>query len=376
MSSSILDQLTSRFYSTDNYENDTKPLKYITAANGNFEIRQSQIGTFTSKIDKIPNLKEIDEEIKLSIPKISFDIFTKMIAWFREVYKEDGTEATFMVFYDENEGEFIPFIPKQENTGTNSHYLRDEDEEYKTMAEEKILVMVAHSHPWKGSSRPSPSGTDNSDEKEAILYLIANNVEEIPNVYCSTCPGGNRVTVDFFDIFENPFLSREDIPEDIKELLKPNLTEKFVFEKYLDVESFEIPKEWSSRASKKTYSRVQPKKVASGYDSWYDNYDKYDLGYYGYGRSYKTSKKKTKKKSVRDQIEDYYKKLNKEDSYEDSDMQAAITNELLDQALDLDYDSKIGLILSILEETDEGLAETLSICIDSYEEFNGEELDE
>lgn len=369
MSLSILDQLTSKFYSTDNYENDTKPLKYVTAANGNFEIRQSQIGTFTSKIDKIPNLNDMNEEIKLSIPKISFDIFTKMIAWFRKVYKDDGTESTFMVFYDEDKNEFIPFIPKQENTGTNSHYLRDEDDDYKKAASDYILVMVAHSHPWKGSSRPSPSGTDNSDEKEAILYLIANNVEGIPNVYCSTCPGGNRVTVDFFDIFENPFLSRKDIPEDIKDLLKPSLTEKFVFEKYLDVESFEVPKEWLSRASKKTYARVKPKKISRGYDSWYDNYDKYNTGYYGYS----SKKKTTKKKSVRDQIEEYYKKLNNEDSYEESDMQAAMANELLDQALDLDYDSKIGLILDILEETDEELAETLSLCM--HDEIDEKELD-
>lgn len=315
-----LGNLIGRFFATDdNYKNVDKPLSYIVASNGLFEQRKNDLGLFYSKTDKIPNMQEVQEGVFLNIPKIPFDLFNKMIAWFRTIYKKDKTESTFMIFYNEKTG-FFPFIPEQTNAGASSKYLRDDDPVYTELCKNNTLVMVAHSHPWAGTSAPSPSGTDNNDEKEAILYLIANNVEGVPNVYCSTCPGGKRMKLSFFDLFENPLLERKDIPEDIKNLLVSRVTEKEVFTQFLKPDEFVMPLEWlkKHKTDARTFtgtgtttgtSKVETKTSHYGYDrfDWDDYYKNYPKTYKNFMKN-KMEKEKAKDfmKDLDADLDDYY----------------------------------------------------------------------
>ena len=257
-----LGNLIGRFFATDdNYKNVDKPLSYIVASNGLFEQRKNDLGLFYSKTDKIPNMQEVQEGVFLNIPKIPFEL-----------------------------------------------------------CKNNTLVMVAHSHPWAGTSAPSPSGTDNNDEKEAILYLIANNVEGVPNVYCSTCPGGKRMKLSFFDLFENPLLERKDIPEDIKNLLVSRVTEKEVFTQFLKPDEFVMPLEWlkKHKTAARTFtgtgtttgtSKVETKTSHYGYDrfDWDDYYKNYPKTYKNFMKN-KMEKEKAKDfmKDLDADLDDYY----------------------------------------------------------------------
>lgn len=303
-----LSNLIGRYFATgEDYKKSEKPLNYIVASNGTFEQRINQLGSFYIKREGIPNLDNIEEGIHLNIPKIPFDIFNKMIIWFRAIYTKDRTESTFMLFYNEKNG-FIPFIPVQENSSANSKYLRDEDPDYTAMCKDNALVMVAHSHPWKGTSAPGPSATDNADEKEAILYLIANNVEDVPNVYCSTCPGGKRIKLNFFDIFQNPFLERTDIPEDVVPYLKNALSEKELFGMYIDKKTTTVPLDWIKKHKTKTYTPVQ---------IGFANYGGYQT--YGGYRKEKSKKDLEKEDEMSKKIDAFYSKYNSAIDYEDVD---------------------------------------------------------
>lgn len=124
--------------------------------------------------------------------------------FFRKVYAKDKTEASAMVFYNEKDDDFEVWIPSQVNSTANSKYKRAEDPLYLEKCQESMLVMVAHSHPWKSTTPPGPSGTDNNDEKESLLYMILSNVEGVPTYILSTCPNGKRITLRFDTIFELP----------------------------------------------------------------------------------------------------------------------------------------------------------------------------
>ena len=113
MANLILGDLIGKYFATgEEYKQSTKPLNYIVAANGTFEQRSTEIGTFYIKREGVPKLDNIQEGVNLNIPKIPFEIFNRMITWFKVIYQKDKTESTFMIFYNEKDG-FIPFIPEQ-----------------------------------------------------------------------------------------------------------------------------------------------------------------------------------------------------------------------------------------------------------------------
>ena len=280
------------------------PLKYITAGNGIFEIRSNDVMTVTTKVEGAKGMPELVEGFELKIPKIPFSVFNTIISFMKKIYQQDGTESTIMVFYNKEKGEFIPWVPLQENSGTSSNYKRDEDPEYTEMCKNNVLVMVAHSHPWASSTPPSPSGTDNNDEKEAIIYMIVGNVNGIPTITVSTCPGGKRRKLGFLDVFENPLVTEYNLTGKIAELITKYVPADEILSTYVNSKE-PVPEEWIKRCTKKqyryantgktVYTQYYGRNYASGtglavsnrYTDFDDDY--YDNYYAGYGGYYQTS---------------------------------------------------------------------------------------
>lgn len=343
------------FYAKDTaWKDSDKQLNYVVAKNGFFEYRKTPLGSSLVKIKEIPTVEEIEEGVSLDIPKIPFQLFNYMTAWHRAVYKKDKAESTIMVFYNENDG-FKLFVPQQTNSGTNSKYKRDDDPEYVEMCKDNTLVMVAHSHPWAGSSSPGPSGTDDKDEKESILYMIMNNVEGVPNVYVSTCPGGTRIRLNFFDVFENPMISG-DIPKEVASLFNKHVPEKEILNKFSNPESCTIPQEWMNKHTTERYSYTKTAQSGLSTSSYrdanqismiddFEDYEYYRSDYYG-----KAPKVTTFKAKVEEAEEEILP-----DSVD-----------ILDQMLDLD-DMNIAMVLEGLIM--EGKGTLIKACLNEIEAY-------
>lgn len=266
---------------SDGMSKDAVGLKYITAKNGNFEVRENNILQIVSKFTKeLVDLPEVKEGINYKLPKIPFSAFCAMLTFFKAVYARDKTESSLFLFYNKLSSQYILWAPKQQNSSAASTYERGTDPEYLEMCTNNSLVMMAHSHPWKGST-VSPSGIDNADEKDSILYLVVGNVEDIPNVYLSTCPGGERKKLPFFSFFENPILldlaamdADSKVVKFIYEKLDPNDT-SYIFANYL--QEIENPPEWLTKAKVKATPATAIVTYGGGKSKYsHANYNMYD----------------------------------------------------------------------------------------------------
>ena len=245
-------------FSTDKKYKDTALNYYNVAGNGYFKERTSGIVTITSKVDKIPNLPELQEGVTVHVDPIPFEIFNKIRLFFKNVYKDDKTESSAFVLQDNKTKKYEIFIPEQKNSGATSNYEMGSSERFNNEIKSgKTLILVAHSHPWKSSST-SPSGTDNGDEKEPILYMILSNVEEVPVYYLSTCDGDRRIKIDdFFAVWENPLMKSYHMLDDkAKNLISKSIKTSDILEAF--IEDVEIPyEEWRKYIKKDIFeSRV------------------------------------------------------------------------------------------------------------------------
>ncbi|TNE46796.1 MAG: hypothetical protein EP343_22250 [Deltaproteobacteria bacterium] len=151
----------------------TKPINYVMAKNGCFEVRDTPLGRMTVRVeDEIAGLNtEMDEGIELDIPLIPGKILTTILEFFRAVYHEkNGAEAFLQVFYNEEEDEFFLHCPKQEVSGALVTFERDPELEAR-----HVLVMDIHSH----NSMPAFFSTiDDEDEQEDRLYGVIGCVHQ------------------------------------------------------------------------------------------------------------------------------------------------------------------------------------------------------
>lgn len=273
------------------------PIVNVMAKNGKFKMFRSPVLTSIVQDDTLfADLPEMQPSVTLNIPKLPFHVFEIIGSFFKKVYAKDKTEASCMVFYNRVDDEFIVWPPDQQNSTALSKYQRDDDPAYVEMCSKYILTMVAHSHPWASTYAPSPSGTDNDDEKEPLLYMILSNVDGIPTYTLSTCPNAVRRPLRFDDVFEIPsiVLTREEKYKLLvdQKVLKDSLINKVfmrgatdeefdaIFNEYADLTYLvpklytanvdEVPADWMARCAAKTY----------GYTP------KYDYDNYSYNRKY------------------------------------------------------------------------------------------
>lgn len=352
--------MVGRFFAIgDEYKKTDKPLNYVVAHNGAFEIRKNELGLFIKKIDKIPRLNSLEEGIYLNIPKIPFEYFNRMVSWFKKIYELDKTESTIFLFYHKEKG-FKLWVPKQENGSASSNYKREDDKEYnKLISEGYILVMIAHSHPWKSTS-VNPSGIDDKDEKEPILYMVVGNVEGVPVTYCSTCPGGNRMKLNFFDIFENPIIN-ENLDDRVKSLLIQHVPEQKIFELFLDT-SYEIPKSWLEKHKTRSYASYRSRSLNQY--SLLDNEAKRQG--YGVGKFYEIDDE-----FGYDKVFQEINEIRKFTGSLDSTIADSYLGDILDVILDMSEESIAELLVTLADEGYENLLRKVVLEVEKHPKGSG-----
>lgn len=179
-------------------EDFTKPINYVMAKNGCFEVRDTPLGRMTVRVEEeIAGLKtKMEEGIELDIPLMPGRILTTILEFFRAVYHEkNGAEAFLQVFYNEEDDEFFLHCPKQEVSGALVTFERDPELEAR-----HILVMDIHSH----NSMPAFFSTiDDEDEQEDRLYGVIGCVHQrLPHMAFRLGVAGRFVEMEGSSLFE------------------------------------------------------------------------------------------------------------------------------------------------------------------------------
>lgn len=177
-----------------------KPINYVMASNGCFEVRDTPLGRMTVRVEEeIAGLNTTMEEgIELNVPLMPGRILTTILDFFRAVYHQrNGAEAFLQVFYNQEEEEFFIHCPRQEVSGALVTFERSPE-----LEAEHVLVMDIHSH----NSMPAFfSSIDDEDEKEDRLYGVIGCVHQrLPHMAFRLGVAGRFVELDGKSLFESP----------------------------------------------------------------------------------------------------------------------------------------------------------------------------
>ncbi len=189
-----------------------KPITYVAASNGLFEVRQNAIGVFSRKVDGVPDMGEVAEGFRWGLPKIPWALFEQAVAFFKAVMKRHGgAEAYIQLFFDKTEGTYFAHVPKQYVSGGHVSFDRDVELEAK-----HILVMEAHSH---NTMSAFFSGTDNADEQADRLFMVMGKLDErAPQVLVRCAMGGQHVPLTIEETFEVP---ADNVPQSWLDQVNP-----------------------------------------------------------------------------------------------------------------------------------------------------------
>ena len=160
------------------------------AGNGIFINKKTKIFEAMVKLD----MPDIEEGVKLTIPKIPYKIFENIVCFFRAVHQKYDAEAIVLLLYDYDKKMWGFHIPKQEVSGASADYdLKEEP------IETKNIVGTIHSHNTMSAFH---SGTDDHDEEgQDGIHMTVGKLDSYPvEVACSIMVHGTRVKVDLKDI--------------------------------------------------------------------------------------------------------------------------------------------------------------------------------
>ncbi len=182
-------------------EEFTKPINYVMAQNGCFEIRDTSIGRATVRTEECPGLQtRLTENVELSIPPIPGALLTTILDFFRAVYREkQQAEAFLQIFLNQEDGTYFLYCPPQQVSGALVRFVRNPE-----LESQHLLVMDIHSH----NSMPAFfSGIDDDDEKEDRLYGVIGCVHQsIPHLEFRMGVAGRFIPLDGRDLFDGPAL--------------------------------------------------------------------------------------------------------------------------------------------------------------------------
>lgn len=223
---------------------------FVVAGNGIFLRKHSALGLTQSKVTKIAHLPEAEPELDYQLPPIPAAVAAKIGGFLRAAdVKYGGEGAVLLCLNEKNEWDIV--IPRQDASGADVRYFVDED----TIPQGWRLMGTAHSHPFNKTSAPTPSWTDDSDEKKLDgVHLIGGRLNgQEPPLYAA------HVTVDGlrwkFDSQES--LIEDAIPTPIED----------------------IPDEWLARIEKKK-EKGWISKAVGGVTSYVSTGSSYGTGYY------------------------------------------------------------------------------------------------
>lgn len=207
---------------TEEYDKNTN---IVVAKNGVFRVVKTAIAVFTTKIADmtqgyvVPGLPEMKEGVELLIPKIPFKYWLQPLAWYRDVHKKDGTEASILFFWNHNneaipteydnntkvngvteDGQLIMYCPQQKNSAGLSEF--HNDGMIKWLRENTTPLLETHSH---HTMKAYFSPTDDANENFYQFYAVYGEINNSSPMYAFRfCSGKHKVLYSPWELFEKP----------------------------------------------------------------------------------------------------------------------------------------------------------------------------
>jgi hypothetical protein len=168
---------------------------YIVAKEGIFLKKSMGIMDSIAPVQNISILETIQAAARMNIKKIPGGQFARVIAFFRQVYKEYWGESIVLLFYDEKRRVYKIVPPHQKVTGAACDYNKG------ITIEGMQMIGTIHSH---ASMSAFHSGTDDKDEEhfDGLHITIGNVNQEDVSVTASIVANGHRFVVQPEDYVE------------------------------------------------------------------------------------------------------------------------------------------------------------------------------
>jgi len=169
---------------------------YLIAKDGILLKKKVGLVESLSKVDKISILGDLKPYAKLHIEKIPGPVFGKIYSFFKEVYKEFGSECVALLYYNTKIKKYKTYIPDQEVSGASLDYVKNRT------FKDYVLMCSIHSH---ASMSAFHSGTDSDDEKsfDGLHITLGKMNQDILDISASIVTNGTRFIVNPIDYIDN-----------------------------------------------------------------------------------------------------------------------------------------------------------------------------
>ncbi|MDQ0255560.1 PRTRC genetic system protein A [Evansella vedderi] len=184
-----------------------KPLNVIAGQDGQlYEVRDNPFGRLVTKKTYVRELEEIKPGFQYRLPKISGDILTQVLSFFRTYCTDwEQNEVMVQLYYDRETQEYIVECPYQKVNKV--HIDAEYDTEY-MHNDRYVRVMHIHSH---NSMEAYFSITDDENEKAFMLYAVVGRLQDDePQMKLRVGCNGEFISLPLDYIFENPTLTPTD----------------------------------------------------------------------------------------------------------------------------------------------------------------------
>lgn len=181
---------------------------YIVAKEGIFLKKKMGIMESIAPVENISILESVTSMARMNIKKIPGGQVAKVIAFFREVYKEYNGEAIILLFYDTEKRIYKIVPPHQKVTSATCDYNKG------ITIEGMQMIGTIHSH---ANMSAFHSGTDDTDEEhfDGLHITIGNMCDEDVSITASIVVNGYRFVIQPEDYIER-LTKMADIDETVK----------------------------------------------------------------------------------------------------------------------------------------------------------------
>lgn len=163
-------------------------------------MRKTPVGVFTAPADHLPEFPQVRSGFQMTMPKIPMQVLMSVINFFEALSQKHELEALVHILYNNQTGEYITNVPKQEITHVSVNAVTEEE-----YPEHLIHVMDIHSH----NTMPAKfSPIDDEDEKATRLYAVVGRLDQVfPDITVRASCGGRFIKLHPEDVFDTTFKS-------------------------------------------------------------------------------------------------------------------------------------------------------------------------
>lgn len=195
-----MNELRGHFRSIKELAQNIRPINILMGRDGLYEIRKTELGTFSVKTNYVYDLDEVDEGFCPSLPKIPFKVLAQVLAFFKKhAAKDEPSEVMAEIYWDREKKEYFAWVPEQIVTSTEINSKVDRE-----MSDRHLLVVECHSH----NNMPAKfSQTDDENQRATGLYLVVGRLDKyFPDLKLRMSCGGKYLEIPVETIFEPPFV--------------------------------------------------------------------------------------------------------------------------------------------------------------------------